>query len=452
MYIYNSLTNKKEIFKTLEPNKVKMYVCGPTVYNYVHIGNARPVIFFDIVRRYLEYRGYEVTYVSNITDVDDKIINEAIKQKLNENEIASTFTKAFLEDVNRLNCIAYDVNPKVTEYMPKIINYISRLVKMNYAYEIDGDVYFKVNSIKDYGALSNQDTNNLEIGARVTENNKKENPLDFTLWKKTDVGINWESPWGTGRPGWHTECIAMINDILGELIDIHGGGSDLKFPHHENEIAQSNALNNNNIAHYWMHNGRLMIDDEKMSKSLGNYVLLKEFLDNYDYRILRLFMISTHYRQPLNYTKDNITYFKNELEKIKSSFKKLQYTLDVNNYLDIDNNINNDFCEEVVNEFNNSMEDDFNTANALSAIMKLVKEINKVIRVNKYTEDNLNYMLILHKTLKTLLNIFGIDFEINSLDNEIKEMIKRRDEARSKRDFNTADALRTKLLKKGINI
>ncbi|QVK18026.1 cysteine--tRNA ligase [Mycoplasmatota bacterium] len=451
MYIYNSLTNQKEVFKTIIPNKVNMYVCGPTVYNYIHIGNARPVIFFDVVKRYLEHRGYDVTYVSNITNVDDKIINAAKENQVSEEVIANRYKEAFLENVKQLNCVEFDINPSVTDYMSNIINYIKELENLGYAYEVEGDVYFSVNKISSYGQLSNQETESLEIGARITEHSKKQNPLDFTLWKKTDDGIKWDSPWGKGRPGWHTECVAMINDTLGSLIDIHGGGSDLKFPHHENEIAQSMAMNKTILANYWMHNGRLMIDNEKMSKSLGNYILINDFLSHYDFRVLRLFMLSTHYRQPLNYTFENIENIKNEVTKIETSYKQLQMKLDLNHYLDEVVSIN-DFSQTIINQFNQAMDDDFNSANAITALMNLIKEVNKVIRKQIFTIDELKYMLSLHHTFKQILMIFGISYEIPRLDNEIRDLIKIREEARKNKDFEKADKIRAILNEKGINI
>ncbi len=451
MYIYNSLTNQKEEFKTIEQNKVKMYVCGPTVYNYIHIGNARPVIFFDVVKRYLEHRGYEVTYVSNITDVDDKIIKSAIENNVDEQTISEQFKKAFLNDAKNLNCVDYDMNPCVTDYMQKIIGYIEKLEKLGYAYEVDGDVYFSVTKITSYGNLSNQKIENLEIGSRITNHNKKRNPLDFTLWKKTDVGIQWDSPWGKGRPGWHTECVAMINDTLGELIDIHGGGSDLKFPHHENEIAQSQAVSQTNLANYWVHNGRLMIDDEKMSKSLGNFIEIKDFLSRYNFRVLRLLMLSTHYRQPLNYTFENVENIKNDLEKLESSYKQLQYKLDLNNHLR-SQWIKDAFSNNIIEEFNKAMDDDFNTANGITTLMSLVKEVNKIIRKSVYTSEELDHLLSLYYTFNLLLNIFGINFDVPKLNQEIKQLIKKREEARTNKDFVTSDAIREILLKKGINI
>lgn len=449
MHIYNSLTNKKEEFKTLEPNKIKMYVCGPTVYNYIHIGNARPVIFFDVVKRYFEHRGYEVIYVSNITDVDDRIIQKAKEENVSEKVIAEKYKTAFLKNVEELNCQPYDINPSVMDYMDQIIKFIKDLENTGFAYEVDGDVYFSVDKISSYGELSNQATENLEIGARITEHHKKQNPLDFTLWKKTDEGIKWDSPWGKGRPGWHTECVAMINNTLGPVIDIHGGGSELKFPHHENEIAQSVAKNQTSLAKYWMHNGSLMIENEKMSKSLGNYIFINDFLAKYDFRVLRLFMLSTHYRQPINYTQEVISTTINELEKIESSLKALQFKLDFNNYLDKKiENLNHEF----INKFNEAMDDDFNTANAITVLMTLIKEVNKVIRKQDFSEAELQYMMELYNSLKKILQIFGIDFEIKRLDDETKNLIIEREEARKLKDFAKADKIRAILIEKGINI
>jgi len=449
MYIYNSLTNKKEEFKPIEPNKIKIYVCGPTVYNYIHIGNARPVIFFDVVRRYFIYRGYEVQFVSNITDVDDKIIKAALDNNVSETEITQKYEQAFLENVKQLNCLPYDINPHVTDYIPNIIRFIEELEKAGYAYEVDGDVYFSVSDIEGYGQLSNQETEHLEVGARITEHSKKKNPLDFTLWKKTDVGIQWDSPWGKGRPGWHTECVVMINDTLGKLIDIHGGGTDLIFPHHENEIAQSMALNKTHLANYWMHNGRLMIDNEKMSKSLGNFVLLKDLLEKYEYQVIRLFMLSTHYRQPLNYTPESIENAKNEAEKIRSSFSTLQLKLDYYRYLDKDIQA---LEESYIKAFYEAMDDDFNTANAITVIMNLMKEANVLVRKQDFTEVELEKLLKLYNTFKLLLSILGIEFNIIRLDDETRDLINKRNEARKTKDYETADKIRAILQEKGITI
>ncbi|ERJ12407.1 cysteine--tRNA ligase [Haloplasma contractile] len=447
MKLYNSLTNKNEEFIPKNKDHIKMYVCGPTVYNYIHIGNARPVVFFDVVRRYLLHLGYDVSFVSNITDVDDKIINKAKELNTSEKDIATKYTEAFLEDVQTLRCLPFDHNPKVTEYMPKIIEFIETLVEREFAYVVDGDVYFRVGKLDDYGELSNQETKNLEVGSRITENDKKENSLDFTLWKRTSDGINWNSPWGKGRPGWHTECVAMIHDVLGDEIDIHGGGSDLKFPHHENEIAQSMAVAGTKLARYWIHNGRLTIDEEKMSKSIGNTVITKEFLKKHDYRVLRLFLLSTHYRQPVNYTDEVVTSTNKELEKIYKAKYNLQLKLDRERLLD-----NNDaYNVDLMAEFEEAMNDDFNTSNAMTVIFKLVKEINKSVR--QKLDDELTKTLTTNlNTLNTLLDVFGINYEIPRLTDKHRELIEKREEARLNKDFETADQIRDKLKEKGIII
>jgi cysteinyl-tRNA synthetase len=451
MIIYNSLTNQKEQFIPIVENKVKMYVCGPTVYNHVHIGNARPVIFFDVVRRYFEYRGYEVTYVSNITDVDDKIIQAAINENVDESVISKRYTEAFLYEINRLDCLHYDLNPKVTEYMDKIIVFIEKLIEEGYAYISEQDVYFRVTKLESYGRLSNQEIEHLEIGARITDHSKKENPLDFTLWKKTKLGVKWDSPWGPGRPGWHTECVAMINDTLGNKIDIHGGGSDLMFPHHENEIAQSEAVSHTSLANYWMHNGRLMIEDEKMSKSLGNFIMLKDFLNRYDQRVLRYFMLSTHYRQPINYTLENIEQAEKEVEKLEALFKTLHYKLDLHFFLD-NKAGNKDDYQIIVSEFEKALDDDFNTPNAMTAIQKLVKIINKNIRKGNYTTEELMDLSILHKIFRQFLQVLGLGFNVDRLNDEDREQIRLRDEARKNKNYLEADQYRDFLSSKGINI
>lgn len=452
MLLYNSLTNKKEPFIPIEANKVKMYVCGPTVYNYVHIGNARPVIFFDVVRRYFEYLGYEVTYVSNITDVDDKIINAAIRENVPETEIAKKYTEAFLSQVAMLNCGHYDHNPKVTEYMDEIIDFIARLIEKGYAYEVDGDVYFRVTKLDNYGRLSNQATEQLEIGARITDHHKKENPLDFTLWKKTNQGIKWASPWGEGRPGWHTECVAMINDTLGAKIDIHGGGADLMFPHHENEIAQSEALNHSSLANYWLHNGRLLIDNEKMSKSLGNFVLLKDFLENYDPMVLRILMLLTHYRQPINYTEELVQLAQNEANKYLQALKTLKHKLQYHGVNLNEKVQNTPSVEVIIQAFKAAMDDDFNTPNAFTALQTLIKEANKSVRKQSFTPEELEDLLLYYQTLECLLDVLGIAFAIEDLTDEDKELIRLRDEARKNKDFQLADQYREKLMNRGINI
>lgn len=451
MKLYNSLTNKIEEFKPLNEGKVNMYVCGPTVYNYVHIGNAMPIIIFDVLKRYLLYKGFEVKFISNITDVDDKIIKAAITEGITEKEIAKKYTNALLEDINQLNVLPYEAQPKVTENMEDIINFIENMVDAGYAYEVNGNVYFRVNKVNDYGILSGQKIENLEVGARIEENTDKESPFDFALWKKTNEGIKWNSPWGEGRPGWHTECVVMINKNLGREIDIHGGGIDLRFPHHENEIAQSKALFNNNIARYWMHNGSLNFGEEKMSKSLGNVIRLRDFLKEYSGNVLRMIILMGQYRQPLSYTQDVLNQSMKELEKIENAFKQINLKLDMENYLDkIDSK--SEIVKALEEEFDGYLEDDLNTPNALMVIQKYVKEINKIVRTSNNKDKDLMVMNDLFYSFYERLNILGIDIEIIKLDEEVKELIKQRDEARKNKDFETADKIRSKLNKLGINV
>ena len=370
MKIFNSYTNKLEEFIPINKGKVNMYVCGPTVYNYIHIGNARPVIFFDTVRRYFEHRGFEVKFVSNFTDVDDKIITRAIELEQTEIEVTTKYIQAFLEDVERVNSRTDYIQPKVTDYMDHIISYIQLLVDKGYAYEIDGDVYFRVNNVKEYGRLSNRVLEDMISGSRIEVNNKKENPLDFTLWKKTKVGIKFDSPFGEGRPGWHTECVAMIDDVFGEQIDIHGGGSGLMFPHHENEIAQSLVLNNHNIAKYWMHNGLLNIGGSKMSKSDGDIVLVKDL--TIDPNSFRLFTLSTHYRSPIQFTDEVLESYEKEWEKVSRVYKSLFLKLDLEDGFYVNAKIDPDLLE-IYKEFLTAMDNDFNTANAITALLNNIK-------------------------------------------------------------------------------
>ncbi|KAB6100989.1 cysteine--tRNA ligase, partial [Bacteroides xylanisolvens] len=336
MLIYNTYTREKEEFRPIEENKVRMYICGPTVYNYIHIGNARPVLFFDLVHRYFKYLGYEVEFVSNVTDVDDKIINRAIEEGVTEAQISEKYLNYFLECNKALNALPLTAMPKVTESMDSMIEFINQLVERDFAYAVDGDVYFRIDKVREYGQLSGKKIDELEVGARIAEDSKKENPLDFVLWKKTDKGITWDSPWGAGRPGWHTECVVMINNQFHGKIDIHGGGTDLQFPHHENEIAQSLCMYEHNIANYWMHVGRLGLNNEKMSKSIGNVINVKDLIEQIDANAFRLFMLSVHYRQPINYTEENIQLAVKEWQKVKSTYDQLHLKLDLAGALDVE--------------------------------------------------------------------------------------------------------------------
>lgn len=440
MLIYNTYTREKEEFKPIEENKVKMYVCGPTVYNYIHIGNARPVLFFDLVHRYFKYLGYEVEFVSNVTDVDDKIINRAIEEDVTEVEIAQKYLNYFLDCNKALNALPFTAMPKVTESMDSMIAFISELVERGFAYASEGDVYFRIDKVKEYGQLSGKKIDELEVGARIAEDTKKENPLDFVLWKKTDKGITWTSPWGEGRPGWHTECVVMINNEFHGKIDIHGGGTDLQFPHHENEIAQSLCMYEHNLANYWMHVGRLGLNNEKMSKSLGNVINVKDLIETIDPNAFRLFMLSIHYRQPINYTEENIQLAVKEWQKIKSCYEQLHMKLDLAGALDIEA-LPVPELENLMSQFTKALDDDFNTANAIASLYGVTKEINKMIRA-KASDEVCKYALM---TLQNMSYVFGFDLNKKRLTGEERELMKAWEDARKAKDFAKADELRAKL-------
>lgn len=436
MRIYNSLTDKVEEFKPINEGKVTMYVCGPTVYNYVHIGNMRPVITFDMVYKYLKYLGYDVKYASNYTDINPKITKAAETLGMTEREVADKFIKAYEEDLKNYNCSNIDYRPRVINYLDDIFNFISKLIEKDYAYVVDGDVYFRVSKIKDYGILSNQSIEELISGSRVDIDEKKENPLDFALWRKTTEGETFTSPWGEGIPGWHTECVVMINKLFGDKIDIHAGGVDLKFPHHENEIAQSIALNNNYIANYWMHNGHININNVKMSKSLNNFILAKDFIKEHSANVIKLAFLSTNYRQPLNLT-DKV--FDEALiidNKIKTVLKS------ANNELNIKNNHN--IKEEKDSTFEEYMNDDFNTPNVITLLLSLVKDLNQEIR-NKG-----NNILTLTNKILTITNILGLSYSMPEFTEKQKETYNNWIKAREDKDFALADTLREKLVKENI--
>jgi cysteinyl-tRNA synthetase len=443
MKIYNTYTNTLEDFKPVHEGKVNMYVCGPTVYNFIHIGNARPVIFFDTVRRYFEHRGYEVKFVSNFTDVDDKIITKALELEVVEKEVSEKFIAAFLEDVERVNSSTDYIKPKVTEYMDKIIHYIELLVDKGYAYEVDGDVYFRVSNVKNYGALSNRNIQDLISGSRIEINAKKENPLDFTLWKRTDVGIQFDSRFGRGRPGWHTECVAMIDNIFGEKIDIHAGGSGLMFPHHENEIAQSLVLNNHSIANYWMHNGLLNIKGDKMSKSEGEVVLVKDV--TVDMNAFRLFTLSTQYRAPINYSDEALAVYENEWEKIQRIYKAIYLKLDLADMMYANAKIDPDLLL-IYKEFLNAMDNDFNTPNAITALQDLTKKANQMIR----SKTEFEVLLSVLKVYNDFFDVLGLKVDISPLSNEDKKVYKEWEQARNDKNFEAADKYRAILQEKGI--
>lgn len=428
MRIYNSLTDKVEEFKPINEGKVTMYVCGPTVYNYVHIGNMRPVITFDMVYKYLKYLGYDVKYASNYTDINPKITKAAETLGITEREVANKFIKAYEEDLKNYNCSNIDYRPRVINYLDDIFNFISKLIEKDYAYVVDGDVYFRVSKIKDYGILSNQSIEELISGSRVDIDEKKENPLDFALWRKTTEGETFTSPWGEGIPGWHTECVVMINKLFGDKIDIHAGGVDLKFPHHENEIAQSIALNNNYIANYWMHNGHININNVKMSKSLNNFILAKDFIKEHSANVIKLAFLSTNYRQPLNLT-DKV--FDEALiidNKIKTVLKSANNELNIKNIHNIK--------EEKDSTFEEYMNDDFNTPNVITLLLSLVKDLNQEIR-NKG-----NNILTLTNKILTITNILGLSYSMPEFTEKQKETYNNWIKAREDKDFALADTLR----------
>ncbi len=443
MKIFNSYTNQLEEFVPIHKGIVNIYVCGPTVYNYIHIGNARPVIFFDTVKNYFEFRNYKVKFVSNFTDVDDRIITKAIETGKSEKEITDKYIAAFLSDVKKVNSSTDYIQPRVTEYMDHIIDYIGTLIDKGFAYKIDGDVYFRVANVKDYGKLSNVKIEDLLVGARVDINDKKENPLDFTLWKKTDVGIQFDSPFGKGRPGWHTECVAMIDDVFKEQIDIHGGGSGLMFPHHENEIAQSKVLNNHSLARYWMHNGLLNIGESKMSKSEGKVILVKDL--NVNPNGFRLYTLSTHYRSPINFTDEALDVYVKEWEKILRTYSALFLKLDLSDNLYGNTKINPDLLV-IYKEFLTAMDNDFNTPNAITALQNLNKKANQLLRSN--VEDEV--LLSALKLFDDFFKVLGLIPDKKPLSKEDKEIYLLWNKAREEKDFDNADKYRATLQQKGI--
>ncbi|MFD2627747.1 cysteine--tRNA ligase [Oceanobacillus kapialis] len=447
--IYNTLTRQKEEFKPLEEGKVSMYVCGPTVYNYIHIGNARPAIVFDTVRRFFEYKGFHVDYVLNFTDVDDKIIKTAKELGEEVPSIANRFIDAYLEDVGALGVKKATHNPRVMDTMEDIISFIQVLIDKGYAYTVDGDVYFKPRAFEGYGKLSHQSVDELRSGARIQVGEKKEDPLDFALWKNAKDGeIAWETPWGSGRPGWHIECSAMAKKYLGDTIDIHAGGQDLAFPHHENEIAQSEAMTGKSFARYWMHNGYINIDNEKMSKSLGNFVLTRDLINHHDPQVLRFFMLSVHYRNPINFTEQLLESAKSSLDRIKTSYFNLEHrkasSMNLEKNLEWLRKV-----EEHKGNFEAEMEDDFNTANAISVLFDLAKDANVYLESKQTSTDVIEAF---QGAIASMLKVLGIELkeEASLLDEDIESLIQERNEARKNRDFARADEIRDSLKEQGI--
>ena len=455
MKIFNTLTRRKEEFVPLEEGKVKMYVCGPTVYNLIHIGNARPMIIFDTVRRYMEYKGYEVNYVSNFTDVDDKIIKKAIEEGVSAEEISTRYIKECKKDMADMNVKPATTAPQATQEIQGMIDMIQTLIDKGYAYPAaDGTVYFRVKKFKDYGKLSHKNLDDLQSGFRslkVSGEDQKEDPLDFVLWKPKKEGEpSWPSPWCDGRPGWHIECSVMSKKYLGEEIDIHAGGEDLIFPHHENEIAQSECCNGKIFARYWMHNGFLNIDNRKMSKSLGNFRTVRQIGEQYDLQVLRFFMLNAHYRSPLNFSADLMEAAKNSLERILEAAGKLSDRKDngaAENITEEELALLKE-AEGFVTKFEAAMDDDFNTADALAAIFELVKFANTNVNENSSKE----FAGGLYEELFKLSDVLGLKIEKKEeiLDKEIENLIQERQAARKAKDFKRADEIRDELLKKGI--
>lgn len=454
MKIYNTLSKRKEEFVPLEEGKVKMYVCGPTVYNFIHIGNARPMIVFDTVRRYFEYRGYDVNFVSNFTDVDDKIIKKAIEEGVTADEISKRYIVECKKDMDAMNIKPATKNPLATEEICGMVDMIQTLIDKGYAYEKNGTVYYRTRKFKDYGKLSHKNLDDLQSGGRtllVTGEDEKEDPLDFVLWKPKKEGEPaWQSPWSEGRPGWHIECSEMSKKYLGEQIDIHAGGEDLIFPHHENEIAQSEAANGKEFAKYWMHNGFLNIDNRKMSKSLGNFFTVREISEKYDLQILRFFMLSAHYRSPLNFSADLMEAAKSSLERILTAAENLRFLSKNAENGEMTGEEKELLCrsEEYVQGFEKAMDDDFNTADAIASVFEMVKFINT-------TADGTRtkvYLDRLYEKLSRLTDVLGIiiDKKEEMLDEEIEAMIEKRQAARKERNFALADQIRDELLAKGI--
>lgn len=451
--IYNTLTREKETFFPLEKGKIKMYVCGPTVYNYIHIGNARSTVAFDTVRRYLEYRGYEVNYVSNFTDVDDKIIRTAKELNITAPEVAQRFIDAYHEDVAALGVKEATSNPRVMENMADIIAFIEVLIEKGYAYEADGDVYYRARKFDGYGKLSDMSIDDLEVGASNRlddeEKQKKEDPLDFALWKAAKPEeINWESPWGNGRPGWHIECSVMATKYLGDTIDIHAGGQDLAFPHHENEIAQSEAKTGHTFANYWMHNGFVTMDNEKMSKSLGNFVLVHDIIKEVDPQILRFFMATTQYRRPISYSQATLEDAKANLDKLKHAYGNASYRLQ-----DASPSLPNDDeelrkLEQYKQVFIKEMDDDFNAANGITVVYELAKTMNIYSEQAAVSKTVLEAM---QQLMTELMQIFGIAFASEEmLDEKVEQLITERNEARATKNFARSDEIRDVLKAEGI--
>ena len=452
--LYNTMTRKKEEFKPITPGEIKIYGCGPTVYNFIHIGNARPICVFDAMRRYMEYRGFKVTYVQNFTDIDDKIIKKAIEEKSDYSTVSKRYIKEYKKDAKGLNVKEASIAPLATENINSVVDIISTLMEKGYAYEVNGDVYFRTKKFNEYGKLSHQPLEDLEAGARISVGEQKEDPMDFALWKASKPGEPfWKVPWGKGRPGWHIECSAMARKYLGNTIDIHCGGRDLIFPHHENEIAQSECCNGVPFANYWIHNGYINVDNQKMSKSLNNFFTVRDVADKYGYEPIRYLMIASHYRSPINYSIDIIEQCKSALDRLYTcrdnlEFKKSNVSV---NKMDKDDEII-DSLSKYKDKFIAAMDDDLNTADALSVIFDLVKDIN--ININSSTNVSkqvVEYALDIFNELTSVLGLlYQKSQKSSSVDDKVKELIEKREKARKEKNWATADAIRDEL--KNMNV
>lgn len=451
LHIYNTLTRSKDVFTPQEPGKVKMYVCGPTVYDYIHIGNARPMIFFDVVRRYLETVGNDVNYVVNFTDVDDKLIKKAEQTGLTVPQVADRFIKAYYEDLDGLGIPRATHNPRVTENMDLIINFIDQLFKEGIAYENGGDVYYRTHKFPEYGKLSKQNLDELQFGIRIGVDERKENPQDFVLWKAAKPGeIYWESPWGPGRPGWHIECSAMARKLLGDTLDIHGGGQDLQFPHHECEVAQSEVLTGKPLANYWMHNGFIRIDNEKMSKSLGNGILVKDLRNLYRREAIRYFMLSTHYRNPLNFSEDIMQQAENSVDRIAIAVNNVKHRLGtVTLHQPVSEELKSTLSGILAN-FHEKMEDDFNTPDAITAVFEWVNEVNSLLQAEVANRAELEAVLTAFDEMNGVLRIYTSNED--DLHEDVEKLIAERNEARKTKNWARADEIRDELTAMGIVI
>lgn len=456
MKIFNSMSRQKEEFVPIQPGKVSIYACGPTVYNFIHVGNARPIILFDVLRRYFEYRGYDVTFVQNFTDVDDKIIKRANEEGITSQEVAEKYIQEYFTDAQGLGVRPATIHPKATENMQQIIDMVQTLIDKGYAYPVEnGDVYYRTLKFKGYGKLSHQPIEDLQSGARIAVGDVKENPLDFALWKAAKPGEPaWDSPWGPGRPGWHIECSAMSNRYLGKTIDIHCGGEDLQFPHHENEIAQSEAANGCEFVHYWMHNGFLNIDNRKMSKSLGNFFTVREAAEAYGYEAVRFFMLSAQYRSPLNYSRDSLIMAQNALERLYTAESNLEFL--TKNGADGDMTAEEKAFTETFDsyrqKFDDAMDDDLNTADAISVIFELVRAINIAVEKNPTKALATACLDMLHEFTDVLGLLYNKKEEDDSLDSKVEAMIEARQAARKAKNFAEADRIRDELKAMGITL